>query len=231
MEEKNTAFYTNDTENSENTDDKKVGKATANENIADIKDCFASNLIAYRKSLNLTQAELAEKLNYSDKAVSKWERAESVPDIYTLKQIADFFGTKVDVLISEPKKDRPKINYNLGKKRTILCLASTAIVWLVAIAFYAFIHIIFPAITQTWLSFIYALPVTAIVLFVFTSVWGKSLGNVIILSALIWTVILTVYLTLLHTLPAPPSMLWEIFLIGIPTEGVIVFWYLYKKVK
>ena len=213
------------------TETDKQSENKKNKTPLDIKECFAQNLIKYRKTLSLTQAELAEKLNYSDKAVSKWERAESVPDIYTLKNIADFFGIKVDVLISEPKQERPKINYNLGKKRTILCLAATAIVWLVAIAFYAFIHIIFPSITQTWLSFIYALPVTSIVLLVFTSVWGKSLGNVIILSALIWTVILTVYLTLLHTLPTPPSMLWEIFLIGIPAEGVIVFWYLYKNVK
>lgn len=197
----------------------------------DVKDCFAQNLIKYRKSLNLTQAELAEKLNYSDKAVSKWERAESVPDIYTIKSIADFFAVKVDVLISEPKPDRPKINYNIGKKRTIICLASTAIVWLVAIIAFAFVHIIFPSITQTWLSFIYALPVTALVLLIFTSVWGKSLGNVIILSVFLWSLILCLYLTLLHTLSVPPKNLWEIFLIGIPAEGVIVFWYLYKKVK
>lgn len=231
MEEKNTPFFTTDKENAETVAVNENEKQPVTAPFSDIKDCFAANLIAYRKSLDLTQAELAEKLNYSDKAVSKWERAESVPDIYTLKQIADFFGTKVDVLISEPKKERPKINYNLGKKRTILCCASTAIVWLVAIAFYAFIHIIFPSITQTWLAFIYALPVSAIVLLVFTSVWGKSLGNAVILSLLIWSVILTVYLTLLHTLPAPPARLWEIFLIGIPAEGVIVFWYLYKKVK
>ncbi|MEG9429364.1 MAG: helix-turn-helix transcriptional regulator [Christensenellaceae bacterium] len=230
MEEKNTTFYTTDKENTEKDTVTENG-ATVTTSVTDIKDCFAANLIAYRKSLNLTQAELAEKLNYSDKAVSKWERAESVPDIYTLKQIADFLGTKVDVLISEPKKDRPKINYNLGKKRTILCLASTAIVWLVAIVLYAFLHIIFPSIEQTWLSFIYAIPVSAIVLLVFTSVWGKSLGNAVILSILVWSVILTVYLTLLHTLPNPSARLWEIFLIGIPAEGVIVFWYLYKKVK
>ncbi len=197
----------------------------------DIKDNFAQNLIRYRKALNLTQAELAEKLNYSDKAVSKWERAESLPDIYTIKQIADFFGINVDTIISEPKKDRFKPNYNLGKKRTIICLASAAIVWLVAIAFFAFIHIIFPSIEQTWLSFIYAIPVTAIVLLVFTSVWGKSLGNLIILSILIWSIILAVYLTLIYVLPAPSDILWEIFLIGIPAEGVIVFWTLYTKYK
>ena len=40
----------------------------------DIKLNLAENLVKYRKHFNLTQAELAEKLNYSDKAVSKWER-------------------------------------------------------------------------------------------------------------------------------------------------------------
>lgn len=197
----------------------------------DIKDYFALNLIQFRKATNLTQAELAEKLNYSDKAVSKWERAESLPDIYTMKLIADFFGITVDTLISEPKKERVKPNYNLGKKRTILCLASTAIVWLVAIVFFSFIHIIFPSIELTWLAFIYAIPVSAIVLLVFTSVWGKSLGNLIIISLLIWSVILTVYLTLVLSVANPSPRLWEIFLIGIPAQGVLVFWYLYKRVK
>ena len=207
------------------------GETSVEKKTPDVKDCFAQNLIKYRKAMNLTQAELAEKLNYSDKAVSKWERAESVPDIFTIKNIADFFGIKVDVLISEPKPERPKVNYNIGKKRTIICLASAAIVWLVAIMVFAFVHIIVPSITQTWLAFIYALPITALVLLVFTSVWGKSLGNVIILSVFIWSLLLTVYLTLFHTLNAPPINLWEIFLIGIPAEGVIVFWYLYRKVK
>ena len=82
------------------------GETAAKKKTPDVKDCFAQNLIKYRKAMNLTQAELAEKLNYSDKAVSKWERAESVPDIYTIKSIADFFGSKVDVLISEPKPEQ-----------------------------------------------------------------------------------------------------------------------------
>ena len=70
----------------------------------DIKENLAENLISYRKAANLTQAELAEKLNYSDKAVSKWERGESFPDLYVLKQIADFYGVTIDTLINEPKK-------------------------------------------------------------------------------------------------------------------------------
>ena len=52
----------------------------------DIKNNIAVNIAECRKRLNLTQAQLAEKLNYSDKAVSKWERAEAVPDIYIFSE-------------------------------------------------------------------------------------------------------------------------------------------------
>ncbi len=197
----------------------------------DIKSNFAANLVKLRKTAKLTQAEFAEKINYSDKAVSKWERGESLPDLYTVKQIADFFNVKIDYLISEPKPDKPLIFKKLNFKRTILCLASTAIVWLIAVLFFAFIRIIVPSISATWLAFIYAIPVTAVILLVFTSVWGKNVFNLIVVSILIWSIILTVYLTLIVALPAPPANLWEIFLIGIPAQGVAIFWLLYKRVK
>ena len=66
----------------------------------DIKMIIAKNIIDLRKRDGITQAELAQRLNYSDKAVSKWERGESVPDITVLKTIADIFSVKVDYLIT-----------------------------------------------------------------------------------------------------------------------------------
>ena len=52
-----------------------------------------------RKKNNWTQAKLADKLNYSDKAISKWERAEAVPDIETLHALAELFGVTVDYFL------------------------------------------------------------------------------------------------------------------------------------
>ncbi|MBE7087712.1 MAG: helix-turn-helix transcriptional regulator, partial [Clostridiales bacterium] len=172
----------------------------------DIKENLAKNLTRFRKLLNLTQAELAEKLNYSDKAVSKWERGESVPDITVLKQLADFYGTTIDDLISEPKPIvQPKRLKDLPKKRFLICALCTGLVWLVAIVAFAFVGIIFPDVHHTWLAFIYAVPITLIILLVLTSVWGKSLTNAIITSALVWTLILSVYLTILMAVPTPPK--------------------------
>ena len=52
-----------------------------------VKKRIGANIAYYRRRAGLTQAGLAEKLNYSDKAVSKWERGDSIPDVLTLIQM------------------------------------------------------------------------------------------------------------------------------------------------
>lgn len=198
----------------------------------DIKENLAQNLIQYRKALDLTQAELAEKLNYSDKAVSKWERGESFPDLYVLKQIADFYGVTIDTLIATPKTPKKYRAQPFTKiRQTVIALCSVGIAWLVAVVCYAFLDIIFPGIKNTWLFFIYAMPVSFIVLVVFSAVWRKRVLTPIFVSLLIWTMALTAYLALNTYLISPPSTLWEIFLIGIPLQALVIFWTIYRKYK
>lgn len=198
----------------------------------DIKENLAQNLIRYRKSLDLTQAELADKLNYSDKAVSKWERGESFPDLYVLKQIADFYEVTIDTLISEPKEPRSlSAQPFVRTKQVIISLCTIGLVWLVAICCYAFIHIIFPSFVHPWLFFIYALPVSSIVLLVLNAVWKRRILTAISISILIWTMILAIYLSFLFCLSSPPSTLWEVFLIGIPLQLLVIFWSIYRKIR
>lgn len=197
----------------------------------DIKENLAQNLVYYRKSKNLTQAELAEKLNYSDKAVSKWERGESVPDLYVLKQIADFYSVKIDTLISEPKKAHLQKPLTSNIKKTAIFLCCIGLVWLVAVLCFALLNLIFPSITNTWLSFFYAIPITFILLLVFTAIWKNTLINTIAISLLIWSTLLAIFLTLLKTLIAPPSSLWMIFLIGVPLQILTIFFLMYRKTK
>ena len=200
--------------------------------VMDVKDNIANNLVAYRKHLGLTQAELAEKLNYSDKAVSKWERGESIPDLLVVKQIADLFGITVDALLREPAEEKIKTSCNLNKKRVIISACSAGLVWLVAVVIYSFMNIIYPPfIDKAWLTFIIAVPINFIVLLSLTSVWGKTLLNAVFTSLLVWTVILAIYLSLVNLLSSPSSTLWMVFLIGIPLQILIVFWFWGKKVK
>lgn len=198
----------------------------------DIKENFAKNLTNFRKQANLTQVELAEKLNYSDKAVSKWERGESIPDLYALKNIADLFDVTIDTLIKEHPVITP--TKTKSKKRSLrltIAICSTALVWLVALCAFACINMIIPSIEHTWMALVYALPVTMIVLLVLTSVWNKKITTGVIISLLIWSTIISVFLTLYYLLATPPANLWMLFLIGIPLQIIIVFWSIYRKIK
>lgn len=196
-----------------------------------IKENLATNLVKYRKALNITQAELAEKLNYSDKAISKWERGESIPDVTVLHEIAKFYGTTIDKLISTPTERINVKNLISNKKRSILCLLATCFVWLVALILYCLPNIMETRLSHTWMTFIYAIPITFFILCIMFSVWKKSLCNLIILSLLIWTVILAIYLSLIVFGAKVSSNLWFVFLIGIPLQLLVLLWYGYKKVK
>ena len=170
-------------------------------NEQNVRSIIASNLTKYRKNLGLTQLELAEKLNYSDKTLSKWERGESIPDIVTLKQLASIFGVSVDVLISEEgtstafvrKKDK-----KTQTRRKIICvnLLSVALVWLVAVFIFVLLSLILKDQSKLWLSFIYAIPVSGIVLLVFSCIWGNNIYRFLFTSLIVWTSSLSVHLTM-----------------------------------
>ncbi len=196
----------------------------------DIKENLAKNLMLYRKAKGLTQLELAEKLNYSDKAVSKWERGESVPDLAVLKQLADFYGVKIDTLIAQPKNAVLNGDKHY-KKRVAIYLCSIGLVWLVAVLGYAMINLIFQSITHTWLSFFYAIPVTFVILLIFTAVWKKPWVNTIAISLVIWSTLLAIFLTLLVSLSNPPRTLWMLFLIGVPAQLLTIFFLMYRKTR
>ena len=107
----------------------------------EIKQIVAKNIANLRITHKLTQLELAEKLNYSDKAVSKWERGESIPDVVTLKAIADIFEVTVDYIITEhPEGERPPVSRRTAKNHFIITLISVVTVWLMQKSITARLH-------------------------------------------------------------------------------------------
>ena len=155
-----------------------------------LRRTIAQNIAAYRKAHHDKQLDLAEKLNYSDKSVSKWERGESLPDIYILSQIADLYGITVSALIGEekpPQKDRPY--YHLF----ILALSVAIVFALATILFVAFSLADVPF--RNWLFFIYAVPVAAVVCIVFTSLWWGIWQQTLSITVLIWSCGLCIFLS------------------------------------
>ncbi len=186
----------------------------------DLKPIIAKNIAELRKAASMTQIELATRLNYSDKAVSKWERGESIPDVGVLKEIADLFEVKVDYLLVEDHSDAAPEELSPRKRRDhmIISLLSVSLVWLIATFLFVLLRITAPEMHGIWLSFVYAVPVTAIVALVFNSMWGKPRRNYLIITVLVWSLLVSVYLTY------STGFMWMIFLLGIPAQIIIVLW-------
>lgn len=205
-----------------------------------LKYQIGANIAAYRKQAGLTQAGLAEKLNYSDKAVSKWERGESIPDVLTLMQIADQFQVTVDDLLGDVNAlpDNPttleramtqvseKALRRKANKNIILAL-STTLVWFVAL----FVFVVFSSfdIPNSGLAFFYAIPVNAIVLLSLRSAWHDFRWNKALISAIVWGSLVSIYASIWAFLDFNA---WKIFLLGIPGQIAIFLWFrMFKQVK
>lgn len=202
---------------------KRGTKATMEE----LKKIIAKNISTLRTEAKMTQADLAQRLNYSDKAVSKWERGESCPDIHILKQIADMFEVTVDFLLSENHDDKtelPKVSKRIIRRnRFVITMLATAMVWLMATIAFVVAGLVTNSFSYVWLSYIIAIPVSCIVLLVFNSIWGKGKLNIVIISVLLWSTLLTLCLCINF------EKIWLLFVIGIPAQVMILLTAGFKK--
>lgn len=161
------------------------------------KALVAKNLTNYRKINNLTQLDLAEKLSYSDKAISKWERGESLPDLYTLEKIAELYGITINDLVYE-KQEPIKPKTVKKTNHLFVTLLSGILVWFIATLTFVSLMLI-PATSSydNWLTFIIAIPVFFIVLTVFAGLWYKNVFRCICVSGIVWGVVITLQIILL----------------------------------
>lgn len=195
----------------------------------ELKKQIGKNIVLCRKRMLLTQAGLAEKLNYSDKAVSKWERGESMPDVLTLMQLAEVLGVTVDSLLTGNDKgiiaaadgEKPKANKN------IIAMLASVLVWFVALlTFVAFSYVLIP---KSWVAFVYAVPVNAIVLLSLFSAWKMFRLNPLFISLIVWGGLLSLYVSALLFMD---FNIWMVFLLGIPGQIAVLLWFrIYKSNK
>ena len=189
--------------------------------MSEINSIFADNLIFLRKRAKLTQLELAETLNYSDKAVSKWERGEAVPDVSVLLSIAELFGVTVDDLIKE-HKDGETIGVS-EEKRANVGLTVTLITFLGIITVQTVVLIALSGLADTFdlvqFCFIFPLPVYAICATVFMALWGRKSYLIIPISALAATFTISTFF-LVHFLNG--EYIFAILALFVPVELIIV---------
>ncbi len=196
----------------------------------DIKSIVANNITELRLLNNMTQMELAEKLNYSDKTISKWERAESSPDISVLVEIAGLFGVSLDYLVRAENIDET-VKENKQKEtkynRRVISYISESAAWIIAIFAFIITSLIIGEVTFQWLYFVYTLPIALVIKLVFNSIWFNPRHNYFIISALIWSTLATIHITFLY-FKINVSL---IYLLGIAGQIVVILWSFIKKPK
>lgn len=155
-----------------------------------LRQLIAENIAYYRRQSGDTQADLAEKLNYSDKSVSKWERGDGTPDIFILSKIADLYNISVQDLLRTKKV--PKSH----TRHVLITLLSIGLVWLTMTVLFCAAKILGVLPEHAWLLFIFAIPISAIVWTVFSSLWWSLWMRALAGSLIIWGVGLSLVLSI-----------------------------------
>ena len=196
-----------------------------------VNERIAKNLTFYRKAAGFTQAELAQKINYSDKSVSKWESANGVPDIYILLQLASLYGVTVNDLVSEELPQKPVLKKPSKLSSSLIMILSVGIVWLIATLFFVTMNLFLPHL-EWWLTFLYAVPVSSVVTLVLSAVFKRKMTNFVSLSSLIWSTTVCVYVSFKVLMPRGMlDQLWMVFLIGVPLQLLDIFWVFFRNVR
>ena len=206
----------------------------------ELKLTVGSSIARLRREKGMTQADLAERINYSDKAVSKWERGESLPDVLTLLNLARQLGTDLNTLTgtapepptpepapepvpvaeqpAEPPKKKKSRRYTAD--RSVIQKLSSILVWVVAL----FLYMILDAfgLKNLWLLFVAAIPANAIVLLSLRSAWRYYGWNRILISVILWGTLLTLYLLLLTVTKVN---VWRILPMGLLGQAAILLWF------
>jgi transcriptional regulator with XRE-family HTH domain len=182
---------------------------------------IAKNITELRKASDITQAELAEKLNYSDKSISKWERGDGVPDIIVLNKIAELFGVTINDLVSDEKPKLPRKKPHLTN-RIIIPLLSVGLVFLIASIAFFVLRMIDVWVDKSVLLFAYAVPVSLIVMLIFSEIWWVLTARLLTLSGLIWTFFACIRLTVAN------EDINYIFIIAGILQVITILWFVMR---
>lgn len=191
--------------------------------MGNINQIIGKNLLLLRKEKKLTQVELADMFNYSDKTISKWETGESLPSVEVLYELAKFYGTTLDLLTREDfkieKAEEKKFRDKLLPAHLVITLLATSVVWLIATITFVCVKLTFSI--NYGIIFLWALPISCIVLLIFNAIWGKNYLMIAILTLLIWTILTSINLQVLIAINVN---IWPIYLLGIPLQIAVILW-------
>ncbi|MDE7453394.1 MAG: helix-turn-helix domain-containing protein [Clostridia bacterium] len=193
-----------------------------------LKQTIAKNLVHLRTQAGFTQAQLAEKLNYSDKAVSKWERGEAIPDLRVLIQLARLYEITVDDIVNTASVENiVKPRMNVGKKRFLITLLSAGLVWFIATVVFTIFYFVPKTEDYAFLAFVVAPFACSVVLTVFSAMWGNRVTNMLACSLIIWT--LAVMLHIFVITFKPFDKIEFLYVVAAVFEILVILWFILRR--
>lgn len=194
-----------------------------------VREIISNNIVELRKAHHLSQAELGNALAYSDKTISKWERGESLPDIETLTNIAEYF--KVDLNFFIVPHDNLSNKVNVNTKKSLYKKSLTAALLVLGILFICTTIFMYGYLSQkqgwqlSWLSFMYFAPISTLTIIIYMRKYLNRLSFIILLSILLWSFLSCVYV---NVLMLSDSNIWMLFISGAPVQAAIILLWFFK---
>lgn len=207
-------------------------------NETDFRKRTGNNISYYRKANGLTQSALGEKLSYSDKAVSKWERGESVPDVYVLYKMSELFNCTVNDIIGQSGKELSDERIDeLAKqkqfRRIMITALSVGLLWLVSSVIYFVTDLIVNGVynlgqNDIILVFLYSVPASFIITLVFSKLWGRIWQQAFSVSGILWSGVASLTVSF-NVFNFAEESAQKIFIAAAVFQIIIVLWYLMRK--
>lgn len=195
-----------------------------------LKEIVGENLVELRKGAHLTQFELAEKMNYSDKSISKWENGDTLPDLETLNELCKFYGVTIDYLTHEVNTNKADFiitNKTNTVNNIVITSLMCSLVWMIATI--VFVYGIMLKHQSYWTVFVYSVPITCIVAAFFARRYFKTTRKIFFIfgTILIWSLLAAIFCGFLYH----GYILWPLFLLGVPAEISLGLWSFIKQSK
>ena len=194
----------------------------------DLKDIIAKNLVELRTRAHFTQLELAEKINYTDKAVSKWERGEAIPDLRVIIKLAEIYNISVDDIVTDHHEKRIRPKMNTVKKRLLITMLSVGLVWFIATVLFMIFYFIPTTEDYAYLVFICAPFACSIPLIVFSSKWGNWITDALSCSLLVWSLAIIFHIFVITFTSF--DKIFFIYIVAGVFEILIIWWFMLRRV-
>lgn len=187
-----------------------------------IREIVSKNMIALRKAKGLTQVELSKYVNYSDKAISRWEKGEVQPDYEVLMKLSELYNVNIGYFFEEHDNVDVKMKNRSFINQLFLSLLSAFSVY--SIMTIIFVYEMIYKKLNAWELFVLGVPITCFILIIINMYVSKNkIVSFTCFSVLLWSTLTVIYLRYLEL------NLWLIYVVGVPIQASLVFIYLISK--